>query len=124
MDCICLMAGKLVRFVPIFELEDSLLCPLLGAMVEYLKEPDTGDRGGEQDGVLLLGLHSGGAERECGEALNAAGVRGWGGAQPDQCVAQDAYQHLLLPAGLGGDLHFLLGYQKHTGRSLRSCPSV
>ena len=32
------MAGKLVRFVPIFELEDSLLCPLLGAMVEYLKE--------------------------------------------------------------------------------------
>ena len=33
MDCICLMAGKLVRFVPIFELEDSLLCPLLGAMV-------------------------------------------------------------------------------------------
>ena len=33
-----MMAGKLVRFVPIFELEDSLLCPLLGAMVEYLKE--------------------------------------------------------------------------------------
>ena len=60
------MAGKLVRFVSIFELEDSLLCPLLGAMVEYLKEvtePDTGDRGGEQDGVLLLGLHSGGADR-------------------------------------------------------------
>ena len=38
MDCICLMEGKLVRFVPIFELEDSLLCPVLGAMVEYLKE--------------------------------------------------------------------------------------
>ena len=38
LDCICLMAGKLVGFVPIFELEDSLLCPLLGAVVEYLDE--------------------------------------------------------------------------------------
>ena len=89
-----------MRFVPIFELEDSLLCPLLGAMVEYLKEPDTGDRGGEQDGVLLLGLHSGGAERECGEALNAARVRGWGGAQPDQCV---------LPKMLINTFSYLLG---------------
>ena len=86
-----------MRFVPIFELEDSLLCPLLGAMVEYLKEVLSLILGTEEDGVLLLGLHSGG-----GEALHAAGVRG----------------------GERGDLHFFLGYQKHTGRSLRSCPSV
>ena len=38
LDCICLMKGKLVEFLPIFELEDSLLCPLLEAMVEYLEE--------------------------------------------------------------------------------------
>ena len=38
LDCICLMAGELGEFVPIFELEESLLCPLLGAVVEYLED--------------------------------------------------------------------------------------
>jgi len=38
LDCICLMVDTLMRFVPIFELEDSLLCPLLESVLEYLDE--------------------------------------------------------------------------------------
>jgi len=38
LDCICLMVDKLMRFVPVFELEDSMLCPLLEAVLEYLDE--------------------------------------------------------------------------------------
>ena len=33
LDCICLMKGELVGFLPIFELEYSLLCSLLEALV-------------------------------------------------------------------------------------------
>ena len=102
MDCICLMAGKLVRFVPIFELEDSLLCPLLGAMVEYLKEVLSLILGTEEENRMvffsLVCTLVEQTENVCGEALHAAGVWGGGGAQPVQGVAQDSYQHLLLPA--------------------------
>ena len=38
LDCIRWMAERLVVFVPVFELEDSLLCPLLGSVLEYLEE--------------------------------------------------------------------------------------
>ena len=38
LDCICLMVDKLMRFVPVFELEDSMLCPLLESVLEYLDE--------------------------------------------------------------------------------------
>ena len=47
--------------MPIFELEDSLLCPLLWAVVEYLEEVLSMmmETGGEQGGVVLPGLHPG-----------------------------------------------------------------
>ena len=38
LDCICQMAGKLVEFGLIFELEESWLCPLLEAVVDYLED--------------------------------------------------------------------------------------
>ena len=49
-------------------------------------EHNDGDGRGEQGGVLLPGLHPGGADREGGEALHGAGMGGGGGAQPAQDV--------------------------------------
>ena len=85
--------------MPIFELEDSLLCPLLWAVVEYLEEVLSMmmETGGEQGGGVLPGLHPGGADREGGEALHGAGVWGGGGAQPAQGVTQDFYHYIILP---------------------------
>ena len=36
--CICLMMSKLVGFVPLCEMEDSLLCPLLEVFMENMEE--------------------------------------------------------------------------------------
>ena len=94
------------------------MCLLLGVGVGVHgggAEHDDGDRGGEQGGVLFPGGADRKVVRHCKE--QECGV----GEVPS--LSSVLPKILILPKQ-GEDLHFLLGYQKHTGRSLTSCPSV
>lgn len=56
LDCIQWIASRLVTFVPVFELEDLVLKPLLHSVLDYLDEVMHMMEDGTEDGVIFLSL--------------------------------------------------------------------